>query len=74
MERYNMEVLKVNGKERQFEGSLPETLNELLIELKVDAATVVAEVDGEIIEREKFGSYSLKQGQNIELVRFVPGG
>ncbi|MCK4887215.1 MAG: sulfur carrier protein ThiS [Planctomycetes bacterium] len=69
-----MAVLKINGKEKDFDGSLPATLSELLIELKVDAATVVAEVDGEIIEREKFGSFSLKEGQSIELVRFVPGG
>jgi len=69
-----MAVLKINGKERDFAGSLPATLSELLIKLKVDAATVVAEVEGEIIGREKFGSFSLKEEQNIELVRFVPGG
>jgi len=69
-----MAVLKINGKENFFDGLLPATLSELLIELKVDATTVVAEVDGEIIEREKFGSFNLKEGQSIELVRFVPGG
>lgn len=74
MERCDMAVLKINGKEKYFDGSLPATLSELLIELKVDAATVVAEVDGEIIEREKFDSFNLKQEQSIELVRFVPGG
>jgi thiamine biosynthesis protein ThiS len=69
-----MAVLKINGKEKHFEGSLPATLSELLTELKVDAATVVAEVQGQIIEREKFCSFNLNEGQNIELVRFVPGG
>ena len=74
MERCDMAVLKINGKEKYFDGSLPATLSELLTELKVDAATVVAEVQGEIIEREKFSSFNLNEGQNIELVRFVPGG
>ncbi len=74
MERCDMAVLKINGKEKNFDGSLPATLSELLTELKVDVATVVAEVDGEIIEREKFSSFNLNEGQNIELVRFVPGG
>lgn len=69
-----MAVLKINGQERDFAGQLPANLAKLLIELKVDAATVVAEVDGEIIEREKFASFNLKEGQSIELVRFVPGG
>ena len=69
-----MAVLRINGKEKVFDGSLPATLSELLRTLKVDAATVVAEVDGEIIEREKFDSFYLKEGQSIELVRFVPGG
>ena len=74
MEKCDMAVLKINGKEKYFDGSLPATLSELLTELKVDAATVVAEVEGEIIEREKFASFNLKQDQNVELVRFVPGG
>ena len=74
MERCDMAVLKINGKEKYFDGPLPATLSELLTELKVDAATVVAEVEGQIIEREKFSSFDLNEGQNIELVRFVPGG
>ena len=70
-----MEKLKINGIEKQFpSGQLPSTLTELLTQLKVDAATVVAEIDGRIIERAKFDQTNLKPGQNIELVRFVPGG
>lgn len=70
-----MDVLKVNGVEKQFgEGELPGTLADLLDYLDVNAATVVAEVDGEIIRREEFGRTKLSTGQEIELVRLMGGG
>jgi sulfur carrier protein len=69
-----MNVLKINGIEKQFPAGLPETLAELLVQLNTKAETVVAEIDGQIIERQKFAQTKLKTGQNIELVRFVPGG
>jgi sulfur carrier protein len=70
-----MSVLKINGKDKKFEeGSMPATLTDLLRHLKVDSATVVAELDGQIIERANFATTPLKDGQSVELVRFVPGG
>ena len=66
-----MSRLIVNGKETKFTRA---TLADLLEELKVDAATVVAEVEGRIVERDRFGVTELTDGQRIELVRFVPGG
>jgi sulfur carrier protein len=70
-----MDVLKVNGVEKEFEpGLLPGTLAEVLEKLDVEAATVVAEIDGRIIERERFAETQVSSGQRIELVRFVPGG
>jgi thiamine biosynthesis protein ThiS len=70
-----MENLKVNGIEREFPaGQFPAMLEELLKILGVDAATVVAEIDGQIIERKDFAGTKLQKGQSIELVRFVPGG
>jgi thiamine biosynthesis protein ThiS len=68
-------VLKVNGEDRQFEGEvLPGTVAELLKKMGIDEATVVAEVDGEIVERKNFGKAELKEGASVELVRFVGGG
>jgi len=68
-------VLKINGKEKQFaEDKMPATIADLLSILGVDSATVVAELDGKIIERNKFGQTPICSGQSIELVRFVPGG
>ena len=70
-----MSVLKINGKDKSFEDDkMPATLADLLQHLRVDSATVVAELDGLIIERANFTTTYLKDGQTIELVRFVPGG
>jgi sulfur carrier protein len=70
-----MEVLKINGVEKQFPaGQLPSTVAELLERLDIEAATAAAEVDGQIIERTKFVETNLRNGQSIELVRFVGGG
>jgi sulfur carrier protein len=70
-----MGLLKINGKEEIFpDNNLPATVADLLRHLGVDSATVVAELDGQIIERKNFTTTTLNAGQNIELVRFVPGG
>jgi sulfur carrier protein len=69
-----MEVLRINGVEKEFAaGQMPSTVAELLAMLDIEAATA-AEIDGEIIDREKFAGTKLRNGQSIELVRFVGGG
>lgn len=67
-------ALKINGQEKNFDAGFPETLAKLLDEMKIDAATVVAEIDGRIIERAVFAETKLQEGQTIELIRFVGGG
>lgn len=70
-----MSVLKINGQENTFpDGKMPATITDLLLSLGVDSAAVVAELDGQIIERANFQKTALRDGQSIELVRFVPGG
>ena len=69
-----MEVLKINGIEKQFPDGIPKTLVELLKQLDINQTTVVAEVNGKIIERQNFSQTQLRSGQKIELVRFVGGG
>jgi thiamine biosynthesis protein ThiS len=70
-----MGLLKINGKEQMFvDGKMPATVADLLRQLSVDSTTVVAELDGQIIERKNFSTTPLHDGQTIELVRFVPGG
>ncbi|MCD6176167.1 MAG: sulfur carrier protein ThiS [Planctomycetes bacterium] len=67
-------ILKINGTKKTFDEGLPPTLSELLNNLEIDAAMVVAEIDGEIIERKSFAQTELKEGMAIELIRFVGGG
>ena len=70
-----MSLLKINGKEREFADSkMPATMADLLRQLGVDSTTVVAELEGQIIERKNFSTTPLHAGQTVELVRFVPGG
>jgi sulfur carrier protein len=70
-----MSAIRINGKEQSFaEGKMPATIADLLRHLGVDATTVVAELEGQIIERAKFSDTTLRDGQNVELIRFVPGG
>jgi sulfur carrier protein len=70
-----MSVLKINGKEKPFpDDKMPATIADLLQRLGVDSATVIAELDGQIIERANFPNAPLRAGQSIELIRFVPGG
>ncbi|MEN6309728.1 MAG: sulfur carrier protein ThiS [Anaerohalosphaeraceae bacterium] len=66
--------LKINGQVRDFGDRLPATLSELLKLMQIDQATVVAEIDGQIIPRTAFGQTALKEDAVIELVRFVGGG
>ena len=69
------QTLIINGKEKHFPpDKLPKTLSQLLNELNINAATVVAEIDGNIVNRKNFDETILKPGQSIELVRFVGGG
>lgn len=70
-----MSKLKINGKDRQFPNdTMPNTVAALLEMLEIDQATVVAEVDGSIVERKDFATKSLHGGETIELIRFVGGG
>ncbi len=70
-----MHTLRINGRQRQFEPEqMPATLAALLERLGIDAATVVAEVDGRIVPPGEFARTGLSDGQAIELVKFMGGG
>ena len=67
-----MASLTVNGKQRDFQDG--QMLSALLDEMEINHATIVAEVDGEIVRRADFDNTKLSSGQKVELVRFVGGG
>lgn len=64
-------VITLNGKETTVAYT---SLEELIVGYKLKPEHVVAEVDGEIIAREKWKEFKLKPGLKIELVHFVGGG
>ena len=70
-----MTTLTINGKEKAFDkDNLPQNLAELLDHLGIHHATVVAEINGQIIKRSHFAETKISPSQSIELVKFVGGG
>jgi sulfur carrier protein len=70
-----MGSLQINGQVRQFPpGQTPATLSALVETLGIAAATVVAEVDGTIVKSDEFARTTLRDGQCVELVKFMGGG
>lgn len=63
--------LVVNGQEMTVQAG---TLSDLLLHLALPDSAVVAEVNGTIVARENFAAFVLRNGDTIELVRFVGGG
>ncbi len=61
-----------NGKEMAVEDGT--TLEELILELQLNPATVVAECDGRIVLRDEYPQITLSPGVVLELIRFVGGG
>lgn len=52
----------------------PATVQELLHDLKLHPATVVVELNEEILDRERLSEVRVKDGDQLELVHFVGGG
>ena len=70
-----MKSLRINGQTRQFTPQeMPATLSALLEKLGVGTNTVVAEVDGRIVRPEEFAQTAVRDGQTIELIKFMGGG
>lgn len=61
-----------NGEQRTVERKT--SLSNLAAALNLNPQTVVAEVNGRIIEHTHFADQLLKEGDRVELIRFVGGG
>ena len=64
--------MRVNGKDVELLGN--ENISKLLNNLGVNVEKVVVEVDGDIIPKESFEEFILKDTCSIEVVSFVGGG
>ncbi len=61
-----------NGEQRSVE--IHTTLDDLVVSLALNPQSMVAEVNGQIIEHTGFASRELQEGDRVELIRFVGGG
>jgi len=67
-----MITLQVNGKPVELDRSTP--LVAYLERLGVDPRAVAVEHNGEILERSAYASVTLREGDQVEIVRMVGGG
>lgn len=61
-----------NNELQEIENNL--SLENYIESLDLNPDTVVAECDGQIVKREDYVSHILKDGEVVELIRFVGGG
>lgn len=67
--------LRVNGQERKLASSSSgATVLDLLVSLDQHPKTVAVELNRELVPRVLFGETALRDGDRVEIVRFVQGG
>ncbi len=64
--------VKINGEDHTFNDNI--TLENIIKELNITINSIVAEVNGQVITKEKFSNTVIKDNDVIELIKFVGGG
>ncbi len=64
-------MVRINGEEQNAAGK---TVAELLNAAGYDPLKVAVELNEEILPKAEYGSTALKDGDSVEIVRFVGGG
>ena len=72
MNNLNVAEIQLNGD--SYEVNYGTNLNELLNKLKIQKNKVAIEVNGEIIEKNKYLNLILNKGDKVEIVQFIGGG
>ena len=72
MNNSNVAKIQLNGD--PYEINDRTNLNELLNKLKIQKNKVAIEVNGEIIQKEKYESLVLNKDDKVEVVHFIGGG
>jgi len=70
----NLNVAKIQLNGDPYEISNGTNLNELLNNLKIQKNKVAVEVNGEIVEKNKYPSLILNKDDKVEIVQFIGGG
>ena len=72
MNNLNVAKIKLNGNPYEINNGT--NLNELLNKLKIQKTKVAIEVNGEIIEKNKYLNLILNKDDKVEIVQFIGGG
>ena len=72
MNNSNMEKIQLNGN--PYEINTETNLNQLLHKLKIKKTKVAIEVNGAIVEKNKYPKVILNKGDKVEIVHFIGGG
>lgn len=64
--------LIVNGEEKNFEED--STLEEIIHKLKIEEKVMAAAVNMEIVKKDEWNSFVVKENDKLELLQFVGGG
>ena len=70
----NLNVAKIQLNGIPYEINDGTNLNELLNKLKIQKNKVAIEVNGEIVEKNKYPKVILNKGDKLEIVHFIGGG
>ena len=70
----NLNVAKIQLNGDPYEINYGTNLNELLNELKIQKNKVAIEVNGEIIQKNKYSDLILNKDDKVEIVHFIGGG
>lgn len=64
--------IKLNGKIYTFDDNI--TLENIINQLNISSQNIIAEVNGEVITKDKFNKTVIENNSIIELIKFVGGG
>ena len=70
----NLNVAKIQLNGSSYEINNETNLNQLLNKLKIQKNKVAIEVNGAIVEKNKYPKVILNKGDKVEIVHFIGGG
>ena len=70
----NLNVAKIQLNGSPYEINIETNLNQLLDKLKIQQTKVAIEVNGVIVEKNKYLKVILNKGDKVEIVHFIGGG
>ena len=70
----NLNVAKIQLNGNAYEINTETNLNQLLNKLKIQKTKVAIEINGVIVEKNKYPKVILNKGDEVEIVHFIGGG